>query len=145
MKRRWNLSLFAGFLLALAAFLSYFLYFAYFPATRDVPWANLLLFVVALALLGKGLVRAYGQPGGYRGRISGPLLSALSVTLLGLFLFYNFSFSRQLPPSEKAPAVGQPARDFTLLDKNNKPVTLSQLYGGVDDRWVLLVFYRGYW
>lgn len=145
MKRRWNLSLFAGFLLALAAFLSYFLYFAYFPATRDVPWVNLLLFVVALGLLGRGLVRAYKQPESYRGRISGPLLSTLGVALLGLFLFYNFSFSRQLPRSEKAPGVGQPASDFTLPDKNDEPVTLSQLYGGADDRWVLLVFYRGYW
>lgn len=152
MKRRWNLLLAAGFLLALVAFLSYFTFFVYFPLTRDFPWLNLLFFVVALGLLGAGLRRAYRHPELYRGRIAGPVLTALSLAILALFLFYNFSFSRQLPASRGAPAVGEKAPDFTLPDANGEPVTLSKLWAGaegepaaVGNRWVLLVFYRGYW
>ena len=150
MKRKWNFLPVGGFLLSLVAFFSYYFYFAYIPATRDFPWVNLLFFLGALALLGVGLWRAFGQPQRYRGRIGGPIFTALSVTILGFFLFYNFSFSRQLPPSQQAPRVGQPAPNFTLPDKNEQPVTLSKLWGGdpeagAEGQWVLLVFYRGYW
>ena len=150
MKRRWNLLPAFGFLLSLAAFFSYYFYFAYIPATRDFPWVNLLFFAGALVLLGVGLRRAFGQPQRYRGRIGGPIFAALSVAILSFFLFMNFSISRQLPASQQAPRVGQPAPDFTLPDKNEQPVTLSKLWGGdpeagTQGRWVLLVFYRGYW
>jgi len=150
MKRKWNLLPLAGFLVTLAAFFSYFFYFALFPVTRDFPWLNLLIFVAGLLLLGMGLWRAFGQPQRYRGRIGGPIFAALSVAVLGLFLLYNFSFSRQLPASKQAPRVGQPAPDFTLPDKNERLVTLSKLWGGDPEagtsaQWVLLVFYRGYW
>ena len=37
--------------------------------------------------------------------------------------------------------VGQAAPDFTLLDQNRKPVTLSAARG----QKAVLVFYRGYW
>jgi hypothetical protein len=62
MKGRANLLVLGGFLLALLAFFSYFLFFARFPATRDVPWANLLLFAAAGCLVTLGLRRAFGQP-----------------------------------------------------------------------------------
>ena len=152
MKRHWNLSLFTGFVVAVFAFLSYFLYFAYFPLTRDFPWVNLLFFVGGFALLGAGLKRAYREPERYRGKVSGPILTALSVLILVFFLFYNFSFSQQLPASKGAPTVGEKAPDFTLPDKDGKPVTLSKLLEVPADAptdaprpWVLLVFYRGYW
>ena len=38
--------------------------------------------------------------------------------------------------------VGSPAPDFTLIDKDRNPVTLSSFAGKKN---VLLVFYRGYW
>lgn len=38
-------------------------------------------------------------------------------------------------------AVGDTAPDFTLLDRNGEPVTLSGLRG----RRIVLVFYRGHW
>lgn len=150
MKRKWNLLPLGGFLLSVVAFLSYFLYFALFPATRDFPWLNLLLFAAGLLLLGAGLRRAFGQPQRYRGRIGGPIFAVLSVAILGLFLFYNFSFSRQLPASQQAPRVGQKTPDFTLPDKNGNAVTASKLWSGDPEagmpaQWVLLVFYRGYW
>ncbi len=152
MKRRWNVHLYAGFLLTLVAFLSYFAFFARFPITRDFPWLNLLLFAGALVLLGAGLARAYRQPERFRGKFAGLVLTVLSVAILGLFVFYNFSFSKRLPASKAAPQAGQKAPDFTLPDMNGNSVTLSKLWGGPEsaagaqkDRWVLLVFYRGYW
>ncbi len=153
MKRRWNLLLYLGFLLVLVAFLSYFVFFARFPSTRDVPWVNLLLLALALGILGAGLTRAYRQPQQYRGKVSGPILAVLSVAIAGLFVFYNFSFSKWLPASKGAPQAGQQAPDFTLPDANGKPVTLSKLWGNSasvsagapGDQWVFLIFYRGYW
>lgn len=152
MRRRLNLYLLTGFLVTIGAFLSYYLYFVYFPSTRDFPWVNLLLFGAGLALLGVGLRRAYLEPERYPGRITGPLLATVSIVILGFFLFLNFSYSKQLPASKDAPRVGQPAPDFTLPDANGNPVTLSQLWGGAKGeevaragQWVLLVFYRGYW
>ena len=145
MKRRWNLLPLAGFLVVVGAFLSYFLFFARFPVTRDVPWVNLLLFACGLAALGVGLRRAFRQPQLYRGKISGSILGVLSVLIVGLFLGYNFYLSAQLPASQGAPQVGQKALDFTLPDKNGDPVTLSDLWAAQDNQWVLLVFYRGSW
>ena len=150
MKRRWNVFIYAGFLVSLVAFLSYFMFFARFPVTRDVPWVNLLLFALGLGLVGVGLRRAYRQAERYRGKLSGPILATLSILIFGLFLFYNFWFSKQLPAATAAPLVGEKAPDFTLPDANGNPVTLSRLLaaagpGAKKDQWVLLVFYRGYW
>ena len=145
MGRRRNWLPLGGFLVTLTAFLSYFFYFAYFPTTRDFPWLNLLLFAAGLVLLGGGLRRAFGQPERYRGRINGPVFAALSVLLLGLFVLYTFSFSRQLPAAAAAPRLGAKAPDFSLPDKDGKEVKLSELLQTEGTRWVLLVFYRGYW
>jgi hypothetical protein len=52
--RLTNWSIWAGFLLSVVAAASYFLLFARFPTTRDVPWVNFLLFGLAAGLLGLG-------------------------------------------------------------------------------------------
>src|SRR5262245_64959166 len=82
MTRRWNWSLWAGFLLSIVAFFSYFQLFVRFPVTRDFPWANLLLFAVAIILLIVGLRHAFTQPTLYRGKIFGSILTVLSVGIL---------------------------------------------------------------
>ncbi len=150
-KLRRNGLLWLGFFLSLAAFFSYFVFFVRFPATRDVPWVNLLLFAAALLALGVGIRRAFRQPTLYRGKITGPILLLLSGAVLGLFLFFNLHWSR-LPVSAGAPRVGQKAPDFVLPDQNGEPVQLSRLLEGsagqkgrAGKSWVLLVFYRGYW
>jgi hypothetical protein len=151
MKRRWNWHLWVGFLFCVAAFVSYLFVFARFPVTRDIPWVNFLLFAVAGALLVVGLQRAFGHPQQYRGKISGPILGALSLLALGFFCYIVFYMTRQLPPPSAALRVGQKAPEFVLPDTNNNPVALSSLLSSpmpgsqTPPIGVLLVFYRGYW
>jgi hypothetical protein len=143
MRRSWNSPIWAGFAVTLAAVFSYIPIFVRFPNTRDVPWVNLLLFLVGGCLLAAGLKRAYGEPERYRGKLSGVVLGVLTLTLFGIFCWGNFVFARRVPSSNGAPQVGQPAPDFALPDANGKPVTLSELR--TENRAVLLIFYRGYW
>ena len=150
-QRRWNWYLWAGSLLCLVAFASYFLLFSRFPVTRDVPWVNFLLFGTGVAFLFVGLKRAFGQPQQYRGKIAGPILGTLSLLIVGVFCFALFYQTRQLPASTGAPRVGQKAPEFVLPDNNNNPLTLSSLLSSASadtqarPKGVLLVFYRGYW
>jgi hypothetical protein len=129
--------------MTLAAALSYLPVFVPFPLTRDFPWVNLLLFAVAGWMLGTGLYRAYAHPERYRGRISGTILSLLSLAIFTFFCLGAFRFARQLPSPETALHVGQQAPEFTLTDSSGRPVSLAQLRHG--DHAVLLIFYRGYW
>ncbi len=152
--RRWNWPLWAGFLLSLAAFSSYFLLFAKFPITRDIPWANFLLFAVALVLLIAGMRRAFASSAVYRGKILGPVLTTASLAVMGFFLFVVLGGTKLKQLSTGAPRAGQTAPDFTLMDTNGKPVSLSAMLAdlktaptesGKPPPTILLVFYRGYW
>jgi len=147
--RRANWPLWVGFLVALAAFFSYFFFFVQFPVTRNFPWANLVLFAAAGVLLAVGLGHAFRQAEVYRGKILGPVLTVLAVFVFSAFIVLVFFVARQLPASAHAPQVGTPAPEFTLQDTNNKPVSLGELRSapvhGTPARGVLLVFYRGYW
>lgn len=149
MTRSRNLLPLAGFAVCAFAMVSYFLFFARFPVTRDVPWASWLLFAAGLLLLGVGLARAFRQPERYRGRIAGPIFGILSLAVLGFFLFFTTVGSRQLPAATSSVAkVGGQAPDFTLPDPQGRPVRLHDLLGTGEARsgsWALLIFYRGYW
>ncbi len=150
--RRFNWYLWVGFALTLAGLASYFLVFALFPVTRDIPWVNGLMLLAALSLLFAGSRRAFGEPQVYRGKMAGPVLSLLSVLLIALFAFYSLNLTKRLPSAALAPRVGQRAPDFALTDKNGKSVTLADLLSvpkgaayTKPPKGVLLVFYRGYW
>jgi hypothetical protein len=150
-ERSRNWSLWIGFLFCVAALVSYFLIFDKFAVTRDVPWASFLIFGIGGVFLLVGLKRSFGTPERYKGKIAGPVLSILSLALVGLFCFFVFNLTRQLPASSGAPRVGQKAPEFVLTDTGDKPVSLSSLLStpmvnsGKPPRGVVLIFYRGYW
>jgi hypothetical protein len=149
-KRAANWPLWSGFILSLIAFLSYFLIFARFPVTRDMPWINFVLFALSLALLFVGLRRAFGSSARYRGKIAGPILSILSLAVVAFFCLAIFYFPKQLPASTEAPRVGQKAPDFALSDTHGNTVSLAALLSTPTaatqpTKGVILVFYRGYW
>jgi hypothetical protein len=152
---RFNWQIWVGFLLSLVALFSYPFVFVRWPITRDFPWANLLLFVIAGLLLFVGVRRAFApqRPHTTRSRIAGSFLATVSVLALGLFIFTFFVASRWLPSSRGAPQIGQKAPDFTLADTSGRPVSLSELLSAPinaktassNPRGVLMIFYRGYW
>jgi hypothetical protein len=148
-KRHPNAPLWLGFLIVLFAFLSYIPIFAKYPITRDMPWANFLIFALGLIFLSLGLRRAFSQPTLYRGKIAGPILTTISVAAVVFFCLTIFSLGKHLPPSAQAPKVGQKAPDFALADTTGKTVPLASLLStsatSQPTKGVVLIFYRGYW
>jgi len=141
--RRWNVLLWSGFAIVIVALVSYIPIFAVFPVTRDIPWANYLLFLLGGGLLAVGVKRAFRDPEHYRGKISGSILAVLSALLFGLFVSGILIFAKQIPSPEQALRLGQAAPPFVLQDIAGKPVSSADLWK--DHRAVLLIFYRGYW
>lgn len=147
--KRFNWPLWAGFVLSLVAGLSYQLVFVRWPATRDFPWANLILFAIAAGLLFFGLRRAFKPDKRIVSKVFSSLAAGFGLLLLAGFLFVTFVAGSWLPASASAPQVGQKAPEFTLTDTNSQPVTLasllSQPVNNKPPKGVLLIFYRGYW
>ncbi|MGB7727420.1 MAG: hypothetical protein WBL50_05275 [Candidatus Acidiferrum sp.] len=151
-KLRWNWPAWAGFLLSILAFVSYFTVLVRFPITRDVPWVNFLLFGAAAPFFLTGLKRAF-TGGSLGGKFASSVLTLLGISILGVFCFIVFRATRQLPASHGAPTVGQKAPDFALRDTHGNLVSLSALLSsspepassGTATQEVLLIFYRGYW
>src|SRR5678816_2123440 len=99
--KRLNWPLWLGFVVTLAAFLSYFFIFVLFPFTRDFPWANLVLFVIAGVLLFMGLRRGFASDRAHptRSKIISVLVSAICFLVIGFFVFAYFVVGRMLPAS----------------------------------------------
>jgi hypothetical protein len=152
-KREVNMRIWIGFVVAIVAFASYMLIFARFPITRDVPWVNWLLFVLAGWLLWSGISKAWRFPQRCRGKIAGPIVGVFSLAVAGLFGYGTLIATRGLPASTGAPRVGAKAPEFVLKDTNGKSIALSALLSdsqpgqapGRQPRGVVLIFYRGYW
>lgn len=134
--KRINWRLVSGLLLAVVAFLSYFLFFARFAVTRDIPWVSFLLFLAAIVLLVSGWRRATRK-------VLAAIPLVLGVLIAGMFTFMVMIGSRNLPAAAGAPAPGERAPDFALPDSNNRTVSLSGTLA--QSNAVLLIFYRGYW
>ena len=140
-----------GFLLTLAAFITYTSIFVYYPVTRDFPWVNLLIFTVAVVLLIIGLRRGFAsdRPHPTRSKVVSSIVGVLGFAVFAFFIFAFFIAAKWLPASTGAPQVGQRAPEFTLPDTNGKQVSLTHLLStpvnGAAPKGVLLVFYRGYW
>jgi|SRR5579859_633061 len=148
-KRSWHVWI--GFLLCVFGFLSYLLFFVRYPITRDVPWANFLIFAAGLGLVVSGVWRTFGRSQQYKGKVAASILGVLSVAVVGLFCFGIFYGSKQLPKSAAAPKVGDKAPDFVLTDADHKQISLASLFAAPmpgtqkPPKGVFLVFYRGYW
>ena len=149
--RRFNWPLWVGLLLTLVGGFSFLWVFVWIPATRDFPWANLLIFLVAIVLLFVGIRRGFASDRRRPtlSKIITSLVALLSFAMIALFIFSVFVFARWLPPSKGAPQVGQKAPEFTLKDTSGRQVSLTELRSqpvdGSTPKTVLLVFYRGYW
>jgi cytochrome bd-type quinol oxidase subunit 2 len=141
--------LWSGLLLAIVALMSYPTFFVRFPATRDVPWVNLILLAIAAALAFVGLRRAFASGSTRRRKIIASIAATLTVVVIFFFVAGFMIYPRRMPASHGAPQIGQRAPDFRLPDTSNQPVALSQLLtqpiDGKPSKGVLIVFYRGYW
>ncbi len=143
----------AAWIVTALAFLSNFLFFWQFAGERMLPWLGLALFVAALGLCVAVLRRAFGQPGIYRGKVSGSIVTALACLMFTLTIF-AFYVARHIPDAADAPRAGQRAPEFTLTDTSGAQVSLTSLLNTPlansprpdgKPKAVLLVFYRGYW
>src|ERR1044072_2063221 len=126
--RRFNWPLWAGFLLALIAFFSYFAFFVQFPVTRDFPWVNLLLFLFAAILLFMGIRRGFARDRAHpaRSQIVSSTVTVLGVVVMASFVLGIFVAGRWLPASTGAPHVGQTVPEFTLSDSNGRQVSFNK-------------------
>ena len=143
MKRSRNILIWVGFAIVLIALVSYIPFFALFPVTRDIPWANYLLFLLGGGLLAVGLRRAFRDSARYRGKVSGSVLALLSALLFAFFVVSVTYFSKQLPAAGTALGVGQKAPAFVLLDTAGKQASSADLLK--NHNGLVLIFYRGYW
>ena len=146
-KRRVNSALWLGLFLILLAIGSNLFYFLHIPSAL-LPWVNVALPFVALLVLLLGVVRAFGQPQLYRGKILGTSLLLLSLLLCAGSVAFLIG-ARHIPRSAGAPQVGQRVPDFTLPDSTGQPISLTELFAATpaaaQPKAILLVFYRGYW
>ena len=147
--KRINWQIWTGFVLSLVAGVSYPFVFVRWPITREFPWANLILFAIAFVLLFLGLRRAFKPDKRVVSKIFSSLAATFAILMLGSLLFMIFVMGSWLPASTGAPQVGQKAPAFTLIDSNDKAVTLAQMLtepiNNQPPKGVLLIFYRGYW
>ena len=138
-KMNRNHALWLGPVLAIAGFLSYYLYFVQFAALRNVPWVNFPLLVIALALSLYGLYRAWS--GGWLMKTAGVFSAAFSLAIVGLFSWYVFSFSYGVPSAEQAAKSGTALPSMVLVADDGANVDVSE---AASDK-LILVFFRGYW
>ena len=150
--RRFNWHIWAGLLFSVLAFLSYPTFFVNFPITRDFPWANLILFMIAIAFLSVGVRRAFAPDRSRIAKAGSVVIACLGLLITAFFIFTIFIGARRLPASEAAPKVGNKAPEFSLVDVNGKATSLAELRStpinvasANKPRGVLLIFYRGYW
>jgi hypothetical protein len=127
-----------GALLALGAFLSYFLLAPRWPDLRDSGLPNVLLAGAGAALSGWGFYRSLRSR---RRRVVSAGLLLLSVLSFGVLTFYIYWLSYQLPSTEGVIQIGAPAPSFRLPDQSGRERSLEEAAG----RPIFLVYFRGHW
>ena len=139
-RRRSKLIVLLGFVMTFVGCFSYFLVAFQYPELRDFPIINLPLVVLGVIVAAYGCLSVFRQSG-VLGKSAASLGMLLTLLLAGLFNYYIFVMSYQLPTSPAAPATDAMAPDFTLLDHQGEEVKLSDFQG----KKVVLIFYRGNW
>ena len=129
-----------GLPIVVVGFLSYFMVFAKYPATRDVPWVNLPIMLVGIWIAWRYRWQNRKAPAFWTRAFSSLLLTG-AVLITCLFCFYVFVYSYQLPKSSNALAVSQIPTNFTLKDHQGNDVSLTDFRG----KHLIITFYRGYW
>lgn len=140
--KRWpKHAVWVGLVIAAGNVPLYFSIIQFSPDLRDVPWINMPLSWLALALATVGTWQVVKQGRGVlkNGLAAGGLL--LTLFLVGICSWYVFSYSYSLPESPNATATETVAPDFELPDHKGQPISLSDYRG----KKLVLVFYRGNW
>jgi peptidoglycan/LPS O-acetylase OafA/YrhL len=128
---RWWMAL-LGPVLGLFGLLSYFTLFVNIPALRDIPWINIPLVAIGVAVSTWALTAKRSFP-----RWAGAALSTLCAAAL---LGYVFVLSNMLPETSAVAAVGDAAPALTLPDQTGTETAVVDPASRT-----LLVFYRGHW
>ena len=131
----------AGGVISIIGFLSYFLYFARFPSLRDTPWLNTLLIIMGLFISIYGVKSLFAGERTLLATVFAILPLIVGVAALALLLWYSYVLSATMPITQSSPAVGAKAPQFALKNHEGKEVKLSDYLG----RRVIMVFYRGFW
>jgi hypothetical protein len=141
-RERWgHRAVWLGLMITVAGALSYFLVFARFATLRDYPVLNVALVLLGIIYSLAGCWRVLRRPGWLSGKTLAVVGSTLACGMTGLFYYYLFILSYQLPDTATVPSTQTVAPDWTLSDQNGKSVSLSHYRGSN----VVLVFYRGHW
>lgn len=138
-KPGFNHWLWSGPLVAFAGFVSYFLLFAKWASTRDVPWVNLPLVWAGAGMTLWG-ARLALKRGGWR-IAAGGVASLAALFFAGLLTVYVFVLSSQMPAVTEASDTGAEVPALTLPAHDGTAVNLRQASTGK----LVLVFYRGAW
>lgn len=143
MAPRRNWSAVAGILLGTGGVVTYFLlvltHNTHLRWLLDTPLVHLGAVAAGIGLSLIGIRQARQRT--HRGRVLAPILAVLNVALAGVFVWFLFGHTADMPAAARAPAVGTTAPDFTLRDQSNTEVRLSSLRGHP----LVLLFYRGFW
>ncbi len=140
--KRWpKHAVWLGFVVTFVGFVSYYLYFAQFPALRDMPWVNLPLVFLGALLSGAGCLQVFRHSKGIFGKLAAVSTFSLTLLIASFLPFYVFVLSYELPAAADAPASAATAPAFALQDQNDQTVSLTDYQG----KKAVVVFYRGHW
>lgn len=135
----WNHALWLGPVLAVAGFLSYYMFFVTWPIFRDTAWLNLLILGVAGFISIHGMRRGWSQ--GLWRKFAGVAGTTLSVLLTGVLMYYCYVLSYQLPSTDLVITEGKPLPAMRLEANDGRLIDIGEV--GRDQ--LILVLYRGYW
>ncbi len=139
--RRWpKHAVYLGVATTIVGFISYYTYFFQFPGLRDFPVVNLPVVFLGVIVTAVGTWGVFQQSGLLGKSLAGAGMLVV-IAIAGLFNFYIFAMSYQLPDASLAAAQQSTAPAFTLAGPDGEEVSLSDYRG----KKLVLVFYRGHW